>query len=112
MDDWFSRMMDRADKHHEQMDAEFCRLAVEPSAKRPGIGDRVLLAVGLLNMGHLWMREEATVLECGDTSFRVQFRDRKEYSTNAPMERWVHQAIITDVLASERASPAGEGGGG
>ena len=98
--DWVERMMDRADKHHAQMDAEFCRLAVEPSAKRPGVGDRVLVAVGLLNMGHLWIREEGTVLECGDTSFLVRLANRTHIITGVPTEVWAHQALITDVLSA------------
>lgn len=87
------------EKHHDKMDSEFHKLCVEPSTKVPVVGDRVLVAAGLLGMGHAWVRLEATVVECGDTSFKVQFTDT--YESRKPM--WIHQALITDVLAIAKA---------
>lgn len=84
---------------HSRLDSEFRRLCCEPSAKTPEAGSRVIVAAGLIGMGHPWIRLEATVIECGDTSYKVRFATHKEYGTNRLQETWVHQALITDVLA-------------
>ena len=97
----FYRDMERIDRIHAELRDEFTKLCIEPSAKRPNIGDRVIVAVGLLQMGHLWIREEATVLEVADTSFHIEFKDKVVYGTNEPRRVWVHQALITDVLEAK-----------
>jgi hypothetical protein len=86
-------------KAHNRMDDEFRRLCCEPSAKTPTTGCRVLVAAGLLGMGHPWIRLEATVIECGDTSYKVRFTDYRHVLTKELEEKWVHQSLITDVLA-------------
>lgn len=97
--DWFEKHFEHIDRKHEQMDAEFKRLLCEPSSRTPEAGDRVIVAGGFLNMGHLWMRYEAVVEEVGETSVKVRFTDYKMY--NVPLgeyRMWVHPALITDVI--------------
>lgn len=80
-------------KHHEELGVAFSKLLADPTSKVPQQGDRVVVAIGLLSMGHLWVRGEGVVLECGETSYKVQL-DKDECSR--PI--WVHQALIVEVL--------------
>jgi hypothetical protein len=64
----------------------------------PSVGDRVVVAAGLLGMGHPWVRVEGVVVECASTSYKVEFPSR-EYNGSVPCE-WVHQSLITDVLVA------------
>lgn len=85
-------------KGHNQIEQEFRKLAIEPCGKVPLVGDRVIVATGLLGMGFLWVRKEAVVIETADTSYHLRFKDEVDYKTKMPLEIWVHQALITDVL--------------
>lgn len=100
MEDMFEYFRD-INRHHESQDEDFRKLLVEPSAKTPSLGDHVIVATGFLGMGFNWIREEAVVLECGDTSYKVQFTDCKHIVDGTPTVKWVHQALITDVLTSK-----------
>ena len=44
------------------------------------------------------MREEATLLEVGEQSYHIRFKNRKEYGSNNLQTMWVHPAVITDVI--------------
>jgi hypothetical protein len=90
----WDRELDRIHEDHKKMDDEFRRLCAEPSTKIPVVGSRVVVAAGLLGMGFNWVRYEGIVEECGDTSYKVRFTDY--HMPN--YRRWVHQALITDVL--------------
>ena len=92
------RHFDRIDDHRDNMAAEFHKLAVEPSATRPKVGDHVLVAAGLLNRGHLWIRYECEVICEADTSFKIRCCDSAYHGLERNWEQWVHQALITDVL--------------
>lgn len=81
------------ERSKREKECEFEKLALDPCAKRPKDGDRVVVAVGLIGYGFNWVRQECVVLESGDTSFKVQW---KQYS-NTHVE-WVHQNLITDVI--------------
>ena len=89
-------------RYHKSLDSEFEKLCVEPCATTPQVGDRVLIAVGLLGMGHLWIREEAIVFECANTAYRVRFAHREDYETKQTLEMWVHQSLVTDVIGGEK----------
>lgn len=103
MDPWESgdKFFEHAREHHKKMDEEFRRLCAEPCGKVPQKGDRVLIAAGLLGMGYPWVREEAVVMECGDTSYFVQFVHYKTYDEKT-YSCWVNQNLITDVLAENQ----------
>lgn len=96
--DSFERSMRRAEEHVEQLKNEFDRLSVEPCMKDANIGDRVVVACGLIGMGHQWVRREAVVIEKGDTSYCVRFK--KEFSHDDVKEKWIHRLLVTDVLSS------------
>lgn len=97
MGDWYE-WIGSTNRKHDEMQHEFDRLAQD--APRPlKVGDRVVTAAGLVGRGHQWIRAGATVLEVGQTSVRVRF-DKPGWN-NTPDEDWIHQAIVTDVLASE-----------
>ena len=104
-DDWLARHFDNMDKSHNQTDAEFRRLCAEPSSVPASKGDRVVVAAGFVGLGHLWVREEAEVMECGDTSVKVRFIHYTPYNrAKGTLEMWVHPALITDVLKEKGAS--------
>lgn len=81
---------------HKKMEDEFRRLYAEPSTRVPVVGDRVIVAVGFLGRGHLWMRRECKVLEVGDTSVHVEIPDR--YGSDKVDREWIHPALVTDVI--------------
>ena len=94
--DAYDNMMRRIDKHHDEMDAEFQKLICEPCSIVPEKGDTVVVAAGLIGMGHLWIRKAGTIIECGDTSYLVGWHGFiGKYSDK---ETWVNQALITDVI--------------
>lgn len=88
---------DVADEFCRRQYNEFEKLLNEPSCNAPSVNSRVLVAAGLLGMGFPWIREEAVVLECGDTSYKVKFINYR-FSRNEDIIMWVHQTLITDVL--------------
>ena len=95
-DDWareLSRSMRQADNHRTRLYAEFGKLIAEPCMKVSSIGDRVIVATGLLGKGHIWARTECTVIETGDTSVKVRFTG--DY-INRDDEMWIHPLLITD----------------
>lgn len=79
----------------EEYSREFARLQTDPCCQIPKVGDRVVVAVGLLGLGHLYIREECEVLECGATTYKIQHSGRDEYEN---WVKWVHQALIIEVL--------------
>ncbi len=89
-------------KNHNTMDNEFRKLAIEPTMVVPEVGDTVIIAAGLLGMGHVWVRKEAVVLMAGDTSYKVEFVDDKHPMTGKNYVKWVVQTLITDVIRKEK----------
>jgi len=87
-------------REHKMKAEEFRRLLSDTSVKVPEVGDRVIVAAGLVGMGHLWIREEAKVIEVGDTSVKVLFPERGLYGKD--VEMWIHPALITDVIKEKR----------
>ncbi len=87
------------DRERIEKEKQFQKLCDDPSSKIPCVGDRVVVAAGLIGMGFNWVRKEATVLEVGETSYRVQFQEKRLDGT--PMIQWIHPALITDVLENK-----------
>lgn len=87
-------------RRNEKLDSEFIRLAAEPCQKLATVGDRVLVAGGLIGRGHAWVRLEGLVLETADTACRVRFVGRE--FKGEPDETWVHNVLITDVLGKRQ----------
>lgn len=100
MYDRIDRKFERIHDYHDSLDDEFRKLCVEPSLKVAKKGDRVIVAGGLIGRGYKWVRLEAVVLEVGDTSVHVEFKDRA-YIGGRPDRCWIHPCLITDVLSHE-----------
>ncbi len=83
-------------KHHERQRNEYARLRGGGIVKDVIVGDRVIVAVGLLGRGFTWIRTECKVLEVNDTSCLVRHTD-KDYKHNN-WEEWIDRYLITDVL--------------
>lgn len=92
----FYQHLTSVDRNHRRKDEEFLRLCVEPSSRVPVVGDTVVVAAGLIGRGFDWVREEATVIAVGDTSFKVRWL-QLSYKGNVE-EQWVHPVLITDVI--------------
>jgi hypothetical protein len=99
----FSSHASDFDAQKQDREAEFRRLVAEPSSRVPAVGDRVVVAAGLLGLGWHWIRMEGEVLEVGEVSVKVRIAD----SRGDPKVMWVHPALITDVLPA--ATTEGEG---
>lgn len=91
--------MKHIDRYHEDLGGEFRRLCAEPCMKTANPGDRVVVAVGLLSMGHPWVRREGVVLEVGGGSVKVRMSDLQDQSR----EMWIHPALIVDVFEAKLA---------
>lgn len=91
----FRRDFESIRKSRESLHHEFEKLYLDPCTKEVNPGDRVVIAVGLLNRGHPWIREEGIVQEVGSVSVKVRFKMNydSEYT-----EVWIHPALICDVL--------------
>jgi len=98
--DDISRYFSEVNKRHEKMDAEFRRLCVEPCQTIPEVGDTAIVAVGLLSMGYLWIRQECEVLAVADTSVKVRIGGRLYPSGYT--DEWIHPSLITDVIKKEK----------
>ena len=96
-DDEFEK---RIHEGHKRLDDDFRRLCMDPCSTAPQVGSRVVVAVGLLNMGHPWIREEGVVVEVGSTTYRVKF-NRRYVVGGDEVVKWIHQALIIEVLEQE-----------
>ena len=78
--------------------SEFQRLLALPRHEpRPTIGDRVIIAGGLIGHGQPWVRLAADVTDVGEESVKVRLLktdpDCEPYDA-----QWIHPALITDVF--------------
>ncbi len=95
-------MFKDARNHWSKLEEEFRKIIADPSLKNPEQGDTVVVAAGLLNMGHPWIRKEATVIQVGETSYKISFNNYKMYGEDKPYEIWIHPRLITDVIKKDK----------
>jgi hypothetical protein len=95
-DDW-AEMWRRTERRL----AEFERLAGD-APRTVGVGDRVLVAAGLLGRGHEWVRAEAHVLHTSESGVFVRFTRNRLDGT--PDEEWIHPALVVAVLDKSSAA--------
>lgn len=95
----FSEAINRIDKKHDKMYEEVNRLMADPPKEMPIVGDRVIVAIGLLSRGHLWLKAEAVVKEVGENSVKVEC---DQYQDKQPWTEWIHPALITDNLKASK----------
>jgi len=57
------------------------------------VGDRVIVAAGLLGRGHLWIRKVCTVLEVAETSCQVKYSQENDNWTE-----WIDLVLVVDTL--------------
>lgn len=98
LEEYFNEM----NRNRREMHDEFTKLCLDPSAVRPNVGDRVVVAIGLIGYGFNWIRQECVVIEEGETSFKVRWQQHG----NTHVE-WINPNLITDVLPPE-ATPSSE----
>jgi hypothetical protein len=96
----FYKKTNNIDEDHRRMAAEFERLRIEPSNRTPAVGDTVVVAAGLLDRGHLWIRTGCLVIALGETSIKVRFPDGYGGKVD---EQWISPVLITDVIPKESA---------
>jgi len=90
-----------ARRANEEALRRFESLNIDRCVDVPDVGDRVIVAAGLLGMGFPWVRYEAIVIEAGTQSYKVRFLDYKGYD-NRVVEKWIHPALVTDVLRAKK----------
>ncbi len=93
-DNFFKRINEEKDKR----EFEVKRLMAEPPKESPKVGDKVIVAVGLLGHGFNWIRQECKVLEVADNSVKIKWKDSHDW------EEWIHPAFITDILSVAKNS--------
>lgn len=79
---------------------EFLRLAKGMSDRVAKVGDRVIVAAGFLGRGWRWIREEAEIVDIGETSYKIRFAEASY--DDSVKEEWIHPALITDVLPAKQ----------
>lgn len=99
MGDLFIDWVDIKQKHNER-NMYFDALLANPCAQPVNVGDRIVVAAGLIGFGFKWERLEATVLKKGQNSIKIELEHKKP-GTDVNWELWVHPAIITDVLGPD-----------
>lgn len=88
------------DRSHERKDELFRCLLCEPLMRTPQIGDHVIVAAGLLDRGHDWIRKEVKVIDIADTSVKIRWLDGLGIE-----DQWIHPVLITDILEKHPSSP-------
>jgi hypothetical protein len=101
MDD-FGEVWRSADRHRDQQAQEFLKMLDDCCEERPSPGDRVVFAAGLVGHGFPWVRLEGVVLEVGQSSYKVEWVGR---ITNDTYTKWLHPALVTDVLPALADEP-------
>ena len=96
MGDLFVDWVDIKQKH-DARNTYFDALLANPCTQPVNVGDRVVVAAGLIGFGFKWERLEATVLEKGQNSIKVEL-EHKHPVNKVNYVMWIHPAIITDVL--------------
>lgn len=94
----FEDELHHINREHEKNNEEFARLDADPMMRPVSLGDRVVVAAGLIGRGHRWVRKEAKVVEVGDTSVRVRFSEARW--NGEPDEEWLHPSLVIDILPS------------
>ena len=92
MDEMFN-YFNGVNESHRKMGEEYNRLVAERIPPVVRVGDRVIVAVGLISRGHLWVRRVCTVLEVAENSCHV--RCDQAYQG---WDEWIDNNLITDVL--------------
>ena len=93
--------LEEFNNYHQKLDNEFQKLLIDPCMNIPEVGDLVIVAAGLLGMGHPWVREEAKILAIADTSYQIEFTKYKSYD-NKIIIQWIHTALVTDIIKSTK----------
>lgn len=93
MEDFFDMLKDM-NNFHDKLDNEYKRLK-QDAPRMVKVGDKVLVAAGLIGRGHPWVRTQAEVIEIAQSSVKV--RGKESYSLD-PWEEWIDPSLITDVI--------------
>ena len=96
-DDYFKRM----DNYHQRLHEKFESLNMDRCAIVPEVGDIVVVAGGLLGMGHDWILHEAVVIETGSQTYKVLFTNYRHFD-GRESKMWIHPALIVDVIKKEK----------
>ena len=74
---------------------EYQRLYEDVSVGVPEVGDRVVVAAGIIFNAHPWLRLEGEVIEVGNVSAKVRLITNSRGET---AECWIPISFITDIL--------------
>jgi len=93
----FFESMKRVEEDNTKREQEVEKLMAEPPEEMPLVGDKVIVAIGLLGYGYNWIRHECEVLEVASHSVKIKFR---RYGLDI-CEEWIHPGFITDILKKD-----------
>jgi hypothetical protein len=77
-------------------DVEYSKLMQRETVLLPKVGDRVLVAIGILGFGSICARDEGVCIECASTTYKIRFYNPEEPDDSPDI--WVHQNLILDIL--------------
>jgi hypothetical protein len=97
MDD-FGKMFERAEDYADETKQLFLKMNDDRCEVIPEVGDTIVMNARLLGMGFDWIRYSGTCLAVGQNSYYVEFHDRMNFDTRKPERKWVHPAVVTDVI--------------
>ena len=89
----------------DERNTEIRRLR-DAAAKKPispKIGDRVLVAIGLIGHGVAWLRHECVVVDVSKTAIKVEW-PRVGHTTKElgpTHSEWVDRPLVTDIIKCE-----------
>lgn len=83
------------DKHHKIQEDEYKRLASD-TPKSVKIGQKVLVAVGLLGHGFHWIRQECDIINVSGNSSKIKW-----ISYGSVHEYWIPNCLITSIIGEK-----------
>ena len=88
----FEDILRRQDERVNSMKAEVARLSQDIKLM-PKVGQRVVVAIGLLSHAHEWIKAECTVIEVGNISIKIKCEEGHHDFTE-----WIDPALIIELL--------------
>ena len=84
-----------ANEHHRIQENEYERLKAD-IPRKVNIGDKVIVAIGLLGHGFRWIRQECEVIETASNSTKIRLQEK--HLDGSFYEYWIDPALIIDVI--------------
>jgi len=94
----FFESMKRADENNDKRKRQIDKLMADVPKEMPKVGDKVIIASGLLGHGWDYIRREGIITEIADYTVKAKWENYPGHSTVDIREEWMHPAFIVDTL--------------